>query len=162
MPKNLLIAALLINLIVIGSPTCHAAGIEVTPTENAADDDFVVGKKAIDAKDWKAAIAAFTKVVARHPGNADAHNFLGYAYRWTSKMDESFSHYNTALRLEPNHKGAHEYIGVAYLKVDKPDQAKVHLAKLEKICGANCEEYKDLAKAIADYKSAPLKKAKGY
>ena len=162
MLKNLLIAAALMTSMAVSSGVSLAAGIEVTPTENAVDADFAVGKKAIDAKDWNAAIAAFSKVVARNPANADAHNFLGYAYRWTGKMDESFSHYNSALRLEPNHKGAHEYIGVAYLKVDKPDQARVHLGKLEKICGRKCEEYVDLAKAIADYKSQPPKKAKGY
>ncbi len=160
MLKNLLIATALFFSIAVTAGLSHAAGIEVTPTENAVDADFAAGKKAIDAKDWNAAIAAFSKVVTRNPTNADAHNFLGYAYRWTGKMDESFSHYNSALKLEPNHKGAHEYIGVAFLKIDKPARAKEHLAKLEIICGKKCEEYLDLAKAIADYK--PPKKATGY
>ena len=29
-----------------------------------------------------------------------------------------------------------------------------HLAELEKLCGKGCEEYKDLAKAIANYNKA--------
>ena len=67
-------------------------------------------------------------------------------------MDLSFSHYNEALRLNPNHREAHEYIGEAYLKIGKPEKAAEHLAKLETICGKNCEEYRDLARAIAAYK----------
>ena len=96
-------------------------------------------------------IPASKKVVAADPESADAHNYLGYAYRWTGKMDDSFKHYNIALKLSPNHRGAHEYIGMAYLKVHQPEKAKEHLARLEKICGKKCEEYDDLAKAIASY-----------
>ena len=77
---------------------------------------------------------------------------LGYAFRWQNRMNESFAAYNKALELDPNHIGAHEYIGVAYLKAKQPDKAKDHLARLEKICGKNWEEYKDLAKANTDYK----------
>jgi tetratricopeptide (TPR) repeat protein len=72
-------------------------------------------------------------------------------------MDESFKHYNIALKLDPNHLGAHEYIGVAYLKINQPEKAKEHLAKLEKLCGKKCEEYADLEKALANYK--PVKKS---
>jgi tetratricopeptide (TPR) repeat protein len=129
----------------------HAAGTETTAAENTADGDFSSGKFAIESKNWDAAIVAFKRVVARDPKNADAHNYLGYAYRWTNKMDDSFKHYDIALKLDPNHKGAHEYVGKAYLKVGKPEKAKEHLAKLEKICGKTCEEYTDLAKAVAAY-----------
>jgi tetratricopeptide (TPR) repeat protein len=133
------------------SPHSVAAGTEETPAANAEDADFVAGKKSIKSKDWQAAIKSFTKVVAREPNNADAHNYLGYANRWLGKMDESFKEYNIALKLDPDHKGANEYIGVAYLKVNQPEKAKEHLSRLEKICGKKCEEYEDLAKAIAGY-----------
>jgi Flp pilus assembly protein TadD len=128
-----------------------AAGTEETPAANAEDADFVAGKKSIKSKDWQAAVKSFTKVVSREPDNADAHNYLGYASRNLGKLEESFKHYNIALKLDPNHKGANEYIGVAYLKVNQPEKAKEHLARLEKICGKKCEEYEDLAKAIAAY-----------
>lgn len=137
----------------VTSAHADAAGVEVTPTANVADADFVAGKKAIEAKDWNRAITSFQQVVEREPLSADAHNYLGYAYRWTGKMDASFKHYNTALKLDPNHKGAHEYIGVAYLKVNQPEKAKEHLAQLGKICGKKCEEYEDLAKAISSYQA---------
>ena len=94
------------------------------------------------------------KVVAKEPRNADAHNLLGFSYRWLNRMDESFASYGKALAIEPNHRGAHEYIGVAYLKVGKPEKAEEHLAKLQQICGANCEETRDLAAKLTEYKTA--------
>jgi tetratricopeptide (TPR) repeat protein len=149
------IAAVVVACLAAGSVSgALAAGFDTTPAINAEDKNFDKGKKAIDAKKWNDAIEAFKKVVADNADNADAHNYLGYAYRWTNKMDESFKHYNIALKLSPNHRGAHEYIGVAYLKVNQPEKAKEHLAKLEKICGKKCEEYEDLAKALAAYQPA--------
>ena len=68
-------------------------------------------------------------------------------------MDKAFEHYRRALAIDPRHRGAHEYIGEAYLMDNKPDMAQQHLASLEKICGTTCEEYADLAKAIAAYTS---------
>jgi Tfp pilus assembly protein PilF len=145
-----------LTLSLIATKAAHAAGTESTPTTNAEDADFVVAKGSIKEKRWDSAITSLKSVVARDPKNADAHNLLGYSYRWKGMMDLSFKHYDEALKLEPNHKGANEYIGVAYLKVNKPEKAKEHLAKLEKICGKSCEEYEDLSKAIAAYK--PLTK----
>jgi len=148
--KAVFLSLLAFAVAIISSPVI-AAGTEETPAANAADMDFVAGKSAIQAKAWQAAIKSFSKVVVREPNNADAHNYLGYAHRNLGKMDESFRQYNLALKLDPDHKGANEYIGVAYLKVNQPDKAKEHLARLEKICGKKCEEYEDLAKAIAAY-----------
>ncbi len=150
----LLVAALVTMIASSIAGSSWAAGFDTTPTENATDKNFVSGKKAIDAKKWTEAIDQFKKVIAADADNADAHNYLGYAYRWTNKMDESFKHYNIAIKLSPNHRGAHEYIGVAYLKVNQPAKAKEHLARLEKICGLKCEEYQDLARALAAYKPA--------
>lgn len=136
----------------------YAAGFDSAPEVNAADKAFEAGKKAITARKWEDAIKEFRKVVAANNENADAHNYLGYAHRNLNQMDDSFKHYNIALKLNPNHRGAHEYIGQGYLKINQPDKAREHLAKLEKICGKNCEEYQDLAKSIAAYKAPVAKK----
>ena len=60
-----------------------------------------------------------------------------------------------ALGIDPSHRGAHEYIGEAYIAAGKPEKAKEHLAKLEEICGKDCEEYGDLARALS---SSPKEK----
>ena len=154
MSRKVLVLCFVAAVFTLTQHLVYASGSDTTPDENAEDKNFVAGKKAIDAKKWNDAIELFKKVVTADADNADAHNYLGYAYRWTNKMDDSFKHYNIALKLSPNHRGAHEYIGVAYLKINQPEKAKVHLAKLEKICSTKCEEYLDLAKALAAYKPA--------
>jgi Flp pilus assembly protein TadD len=98
-------------------------------------------------------VSSFNKVVAKNPKNADAYNYLGYSNRWLGKYDEAFAAYGKALALDPKHKGALEYSGIAYLKTNQKAQADAQLAKLQAIC-ANCEETRDLAKAVADYKPA--------
>lgn len=130
-----------------------AADIQTTPVQNAQIDDFAVGKKAIDAKNWSEAVSSFNKVVSKNPKNADAYNYLGYSNRWLGRYDEAFAAYDRALALDPKHKGALEYSGVAYLKTHQKAKADAQLVKLQAIC-AGCEETRDLAKAVAEYNPA--------
>jgi Flp pilus assembly protein TadD len=121
------------------------------PPGAAADADFEAGKAAVRGKDWSAAIAAFGKVAAKDPKNADAQNWLGYANRMSGKVDLALGHYAEALRLDPRHRGAHEYIGEAYLMKGDLAKAKEHLAQLDRLCFFGCTEFTDLKKAIAEY-----------
>ena len=84
--------------------------------------------------------------------DAEVYNLTGYASRKLGKMDDAFRNYKIALQMNPNHRGAHEYVGEAYLMTNNPAMAEQHLAALERICGKGCEEYKDLAQEIAEYK----------
>ncbi len=145
---------LILLLVACASPLALGNPGMTTPAVNSQNADFVVGKQAIDRKDWKAAVESLLKAEKAMSNNADLHNFLGYAYRNLNDLDNSFKHYKEALRLDPKHRGAHEYIGETYLKAKQPQKAAEHLAELEKICGKGCEEYVDLAKAIANYGKA--------
>jgi Tfp pilus assembly protein PilF len=120
---------------------------------SAENTDLAAARKAVQQKQWAQASVLLQRAVASEPRNADAHNLLGYSYRWQGHMDESFAHYAKALEIDPNHRGAHEYVGVAYLKAGKPALAEQHLAQLTRICGADCEETRDLAAQVADYKA---------
>jgi Flp pilus assembly protein TadD len=120
---------------------------------DSSDPGFVEGKKAVEAQDWNKAIELLTKAVQADPNNADAQNFLGYAYRKKGAYAASFEHYEAALKLNPKHKHAHEYIGEAYLLTDNLPKAEQHLAELQKICTPiPCEEYKELKRAVDTYK----------
>jgi hypothetical protein len=57
-------------------------------------------------------------------------------------------YYSKALRIDPNHLGALEYQGELFVETKKIPSAKKNLAKLKSLCGATCEEYLDLKKAI--------------
>ncbi len=142
---------LLLMALSCAAPLASANAIQSTPAANRQSADFVAGKKSIERKEWRAAVEALTRAEKDMPDNADVQNYLGYAYRHLGDLDNSFSHYKAALRIDPKHRGAHEYIGQAYLKANQPEKAAEHLDALEKICGKGCEEYRDLAKAIAEY-----------
>ena len=128
----------------------YAMDIDTTPEVNVENPDFVAGRKAVERKNWKEAVTRFTRVVAKEPDNADAHNLLGYALRWQGDVNAAIASYERALKINPNHRGALEYSGIAFVKAGDVSRAKDKLAKLKDVCGVNCEEYRDLAKAIAE------------
>ena len=125
------------------------ANVTSPPVNNA---DFDIGSDAVKSKNWDQAVYHLNIAAKAEPTNADAQNLLGYAYRNQRKFDLAFKHYGEALRLNPQHRGAHEYMGEAYVIVGDKAKAQQHLAALERICGKGCEEYQDLAKAIAQAK----------
>lgn len=134
----------------------HAADTGPVVRQPSASDRIDLARDAIKKQDWKRSLAELNLAVREEPRNADAHNLLGYTYRKqaTPNLPKAFEHYKIALSLNPKHKGAHEYVGEAYLMDKKPQEAEKHLAELEKICGnKTCEEYVDLAKALAEYKA---------
>jgi Flp pilus assembly protein TadD len=114
--------------------------------------DHQAGKRAIDAKDWNAAISALTTAEQREANNAEVHNLLGYAYRNSGKLDLAFKHYVRALQLNPRHLGAHEYVGEAYLMTNNLPKAEEHLASLKRFCSRVCDERDALEKQIVEYK----------
>lgn len=133
-----------------------AADTGTSVSQPSARERVELARAAIRAKDWKRALSELRLAVRDEPRNADIHNLLGYSYRKQGSPDlpRAFEHYRAALGIDARHKGAHEYIGEAYLMDRKPAEAEKHLAALEQICGnRSCEEYVDLARAIAEYKA---------
>lgn len=125
------------------------------PKEKSENPDVAAARKAIEAKDFKNAVARLTKAVQQEPRNADAHSMLGYSYRKLGSFDKSMEHYQTALRIDADHRSAHEYLGELYLDMDQLANAEKQLAALKKTCPffGGCEEYDDLKKAIDAYKA---------
>jgi Flp pilus assembly protein TadD len=146
MLKPLSIAAIALTL----TATAALAESNAPVPAIGSDPNFVAAKKAIEAKQWDKALYSLKYVKAE---DAEVYNLTGYASRKLGKMDDAFRNYKIALQMNPNHRGAHEYVGEAYLITNNPAMAEEHLAALEKICGKNCEEYKDLAREIAEYKT---------
>lgn len=125
------------------------------PKGKAENVNVVAARKAIAAKDFKAAVGHLTKAVQEEPKNADAHSMLGYSYRKLGTFDKSMEHYQAALKIDSNHRSAHEYLGELYLDMNQVDNAEKQLAALKRSCPffGKCEEFDDLKKAIDDYKA---------
>ena len=106
---------------------------------------LVYGKK------YKKAENKLIALEVKFPQNADVQNYLGFVSRKMNKLGKSDAYYKKALQIDPMHKGALEYQGELFLQYKNVEKAKANLKLLERICGVNCEEYKDLKKAIEDF-----------
>ncbi len=131
----------------------YGSSDEDTSTQTESLSDLEKGERLLAKEDWSEAITLFEKVVDEEPDNADAWNYLAFSHRKQGDLDTAFDYYGKALELDPEHLGANEYLGEAYLQVDDMEGALAQLAKLEELCGAECEEYQLLSDAIDDYKA---------
>jgi tetratricopeptide (TPR) repeat protein len=145
--------AVALALVVASAPAMPAMEPDPLDVLVGNNPDFAQGKRAVEARDWKAAIKWLTAAEKRADRNADIQNYLGFAYRNDGQLDAAFKHYEQALKINPRHIGAHEYIGEAYLMTRNLAKAEEHLAALKRVCPAFCEEYEDLSKKIADYRA---------
>lgn len=74
---------------------------------------------------------------------------IGYSKRKLGNFDEGVAYYQHALAIDPNNADTREYLGEAYVETGRMDLAKAELASVQTICGTECEQYEDLAAAIA-------------
>lgn len=84
----------------------------------SADFD-AAGKKALDARDYNAAIDAFRQVVAASPSDYAAHFNLGFAYTMAGKDAEATSEYQTVLQLHPGVFEAQLNLGNSYFRLSR-------------------------------------------
>ena len=145
--------AVIIALAVVAAPAMPAMEPDPLDVLVGSNPDFAQGKRAVEARDWKAAIKWLAAAEKRSGRNADIQNYLGFAYRNDGQLEAAFRHYEQALKIDPLHRGAHEYIGEAYLMTRNLAKAEQHLATLRRVCPGVCEEYDDLNKKIADYRA---------
>ena len=121
--------------------------------DGGLDPDYAGGKRAVESKDWPAAIRLLNSAALRDTRNADIQNYLGYAHRNNGGLALAFQHYHRALQLNARHRGAHEYLGEAYLMSGNLAKAEEHLALLARICLIPCEEHGMLEKQVAAYRA---------
>jgi tetratricopeptide (TPR) repeat protein len=142
-------------LFVALSPNVYALGGGGSRQPSATsqqNSDYQAGVRAVKKHDWTTAINHLEKAVKSDPNNANAWNYLGYSYRKSGNLNKAFPAYDRAIAIDPNHKGAHEYLGEAYLQAGNLPKAQAELDKLTQICGKNCDQTRDLKKAIDAYK----------
>jgi len=130
-----------------------AQAVGTDEEDDKLDPDYASGKRAVESKDWPAAIKFFNSVALRDTRNADIQNFLGYAYRNSGDLSLAYRHYHRALQLNPRHRGAHEYLGEAYLMSGNLAKAEEHLKLLEGICLIPCAEHGILREKIAEFRA---------
>jgi tetratricopeptide (TPR) repeat protein len=88
-------------------------------------------------------------VAVRNQNDSKVLTMIGYAKRKLGNFDEGIAYYQQALAIDPDNADTREYLGEAYVETGRMDLAKAELANVEALCGTECEQYQDLAAAIA-------------
>lgn len=100
-----------------------------------------------EAGRFDAAIAVFRLVANRQ--DPEALNGLGYSNRKLGNLETGIAYYQQALAIDPGYLKAREYLGEGYVIAGKAALAREQLSEIERRCGRTCEEYVELAQAIA-------------
>ena len=141
------VAAAVAVAVLLASGQLNAMG----SSDPSPEDQIKAAVSSIEKKDYNAAIEALDKALDADSRNADALNYMGYSYRKLGQHAKAVDYYLKALAIDPKHKGALEYLGEAYLEMGQPAKAEANLKTLGELCNSDCEEYRDLTKAVDAY-----------
>jgi len=125
---------------------CVQAQSGVLPDKALADNAYALAK----AERYDEALAVLDLMQDRE--TPEALNYRGYATRKLGRVDEGIEYYLKSVALDPRYTQVREYLGEAYVIKGNIEQAREQLRAIEAICGTDCEEYEDLAKAISEQK----------
>ncbi|HYD97888.1 MAG TPA: tetratricopeptide repeat protein [Alphaproteobacteria bacterium] len=148
------LAAAALALALLAAPALGMGDLSNMPA--APSDPLAAAEALIKQEKYAEAIPDLREAARLAPKNADVFNWLGYTHRKTGQYDAALGYYTQALTLDPRHKGAHEYLGELYLETRQLPKAEALLANLATIC-TDCEEYQELAEAVAKFKAAQPK-----
>jgi tetratricopeptide (TPR) repeat protein len=103
---------------------------------------------------WLARKGEFTLALhylnqARNKDDARVLTYIGYATRKLGNVDAAMGYYARALEIDANYTVARAYLGEAHLQRGERQKATDQLAEISARCGTTCEEYKELATALA-------------
>jgi tetratricopeptide (TPR) repeat protein len=81
--------------------------------------------------------------------DAMVYTMRGYALRQMGALPAAKAEYQLALAIDPENVNTHEYLGEWYVLQGRTDLARLELVHVSrKNCGAGCEQYDDLERAI--------------
>src|SRR3954467_11888306 len=126
--------------------SCVQVQSGVLPDKALADNAYALAK----AERYDEALAVLDLMQDRE--TPEALNYRGYATRKLGRVDEGIGYYLKSVALDPHYAQVREYLGEAYVTKGDVERARKQLRAIEAICGRDCEEYEDLAKAISEQK----------
>jgi tetratricopeptide (TPR) repeat protein len=105
------------------------------------------GRDLALAGEYGKALALFDVIADKQ--DADVLTMIGYSKRKMGKIDEGIAYYHRALAIDPDNVNTREYLGEGYVAMGRLDLAQGELDRIAAICGESCEQYLDLAAAMA-------------
>jgi len=140
-------STLLLSAVLAASAFGVTGALAVDNITSKDAPDLTSVRAKIKAKDFKAALAELTPMLATYQ-HADVYNLMGFSLRKTGDYKQAYTFYRKALDFDPNHKGALEYLGELYVETGQMDKAKENVVRLRELCPSGCEELADLEKAV--------------
>ena len=114
-----------------------------------ADAGLTKAETQISEEHYAQAIDTLGGVIARHPVNADAYTYLGYAYRKLGDDAKALENFRRAVQVDPQHLGANKYLADVYLSQGNLQRAMEQLQVIRMICsGLDCAELNALQSEI--------------
>ncbi len=107
------------------------------------------GRNALTAGEVDKAIDAFESALTIQPGSAAIYLNLAEATRRQGLQGKALHYYREVLERDPQNLDAISGEGAALVEKGAVEKAKRNLARLQGICGTNCDPSKTLAAAIA-------------
>src|SRR3979411_3516599 len=139
--------ALWLSMFLVGASVAATDALAIDHVTSKDAPDLTSVRAKIKAKDFKAALAELTPMLATYQ-HADVYNLMGFSLRKTGDYKQAYTFYRKALDFDPEHKGALEYLGELYVETGELDKAKQNVVLLQKQCPSGCEELADLEKAV--------------
>lgn len=107
------------------------------------------GRSELASGQIQAAIDSFEAALAVDPAHTPIYVDLAEAARRQGLQGKAIHYYREAIEREPGNLAAISGEGEALLEKGAIEKARRNLARLESICGAECEETRQLASALA-------------
>ena len=122
---------------------CVAKSSGILPDEELYQQGRALAKQG--HYDWALDVLA----VISNQNDPRVLNYTGYSHRKAGRLEIGIAYYDKALAIDPNFVLAREYLGEGYVAAGRKDLAQLQLTEIANRCGKTCDEYKDLAEAIA-------------
>lgn len=105
------------------------------------------GRALALAGDYGSALVLFDAI--RDKQDSDVLTMIGYSKRKSGALHEGIGYYYRALAIDPDNVNTREYLGEGYVAMGRLDLAQGELDRIGAICGESCDQYLDLAAAMA-------------
>jgi tetratricopeptide (TPR) repeat protein len=118
--------------------------------------EYQKGVDAYQKGDFKKAAAAFDRVLAAAPNNADVLMMLGMSKEGAGDLKGAERAYQSSVKKNPSNIDARERLAIALAKLNQADKAKAELDKLQQsatTCGG-CADAAKLKSAVAAVQGA--------
>jgi len=118
------------------------------------DSGLITAEYYLATGKYTQALDVIGGVLQRHPQNADAYTYRGYAYQKLGDNKKARESYRTALGLNPQHLGANKYMGNLWLEDGNLARAMEQLQAMIYVCaGTYCAEVDELQNDINRFRT---------